>query len=106
MNTNHILTPAFAIHPGEMLKDELDARNITQKEFAKKIGVSYTMLNDIINGRRNISAEMAVLFEAALGTEAGVWVELQAQYDLMTVRSDSKLRIRFDEIRKVCAALL
>lgn len=105
MNTNHTLTPAYAIHPGEMLKDELAARNLTQKEFSKKIGVSYTMLNDIINGRRNISAEMAVLFEAALGTEARVWVELQAQYDLMTVRNDNKLKIRFEEIRKICAAL-
>ena len=44
---NTIYTPYFPIHPGEMLKDELSARGIKQKQFAEVIGVSYSLLNEV-----------------------------------------------------------
>ena len=46
-------------HPGEVIKYELIARGITQKEFAERIGVPYTMLNYILNERRPLSASVA-----------------------------------------------
>lgn len=58
----------IAIHPGEVLKEELESRGISQKDFAKAISVSYTMLNEILNGKRSITTDFAILVEAALGT--------------------------------------
>lgn len=54
----HELTPSEPIHPGEMLKDELQARNISQRKFAALIGVSYSVLNEVINGKRPVTRNM------------------------------------------------
>ena len=43
------------IHPGEMIKDEIIACGITQKELAKQMGVSYTVFNEILNGKRPVT---------------------------------------------------
>ena len=64
---NNDLRPYMPTHPGEVLKDELQARGISQKKFSSLIGVSYTLLNEILNGKRPISADMSLLLEAALG---------------------------------------
>ena len=45
------LSSSFAIHPGELIKDEIDSRNITQKQLAEKMNVSYTVLNEVLNGK-------------------------------------------------------
>lgn len=66
------MMPSMLIHPGEMLKDEIEARGITQKDLAKRMGVSYTVFNEILNGKRPITTEYALLLEAALGIDAGV----------------------------------
>ena len=60
----------IAIHPGEMLKDELQYRKISQKKFAEVTGVSYSMLNEILNCKRPITTGFALLVEAALGIKA------------------------------------
>ena len=69
---NNDLRPYMPTHPGEVLKDELQARGISQKKFSSLIGVSYTMLNEILNGKRPISADMSLLLEAALGIDATI----------------------------------
>jgi addiction module HigA family antidote len=91
----------IAIHPGEMLKEELESRGITQKEFAKAIAVSYTMLNEILNGKRSITADFAILIEAALGTPAEHWLNMQARYNLQTARSKETVISRFNSIRNM-----
>lgn len=53
------LMPSEPIHPGEMLKDELQARGISQRKFAAIIGVSYSVLNEVLNGKRPITTEYA-----------------------------------------------
>lgn len=98
--------PYTPTHPGELLKDELQARNITQKKFAELIGIPYTMLNDIVNCRRPISADVALLIEAALGTSADVFVNLQMRYNLLTARKDTKNIKRLEAVRKLCASIL
>lgn len=72
------MMPSMLIHPGEMLKDEIEARGITQKDLSKRMGVSYTVFNEILNGKRPITTEYALLLEAALGIDAGIWLRLQA----------------------------
>ena len=47
------MTSSELIHPGEMIKDEIMARGLTQKELAEQMGVSYTVFNEILNGKRN-----------------------------------------------------
>ena len=55
--------PCIAIHPGEIIKDELDAREMKQKELASFMGMPTSVLNDIIKGRR-ASPEYQVLLSA------------------------------------------
>ena len=91
----------IAIHPGEILKEELEARDISQKDFAKAISVSYTMLNEILNGKRSITADFAILVEAALGTPAEHWLNMQARYNLQTAKTKETVKSRFESIRNL-----
>jgi HTH-type transcriptional regulator / antitoxin HigA len=69
------------IHPGEILKSELEELGLKQKDFAEEIGIAYTQLNEIINGHRSITADFAVILEAALGIEGIFWLNCQSLYD-------------------------
>lgn len=72
-----------ATHPGEILKEEfLDPLQVTQVAFAAHIGVPIQRVNEIIRGKRGVTAETAWLFSQALGTTAEFWLNLQAGYDL------------------------
>ncbi len=99
------LVCAVAIHPGEMLRDELQARGMSQRKFAGIIGMSYTAFNEIINGKRPITTDTALKIEAATGTAATMWLGLQAEYDMQTARHDSKLSAILENIRKAAAVL-
>ena len=99
------LQPSVPIHPGEILKDELDARGVTQRKFAAVIGVSYSALNEVINGKRPVTTEYALKIEAATGIPAYMWVNMQSAYNMQTARCDSKLSEILDNIRKAVAVL-
>ena len=96
---------AEAIHPGEMLKDELQARGLSQRKFAGIIGMPYTAFNEIINGKRSITTDTALKIEAATGIAADLWLGLQADYNMQTARHDSRLSLILEQIRKAVAAL-
>ena len=78
----HELVCAEPIHPGEILRDELQARGISQKKFASLIGMPYTAFNEIINGKRTITTDTALKIEAATGITANLWVDLQSDYNM------------------------
>ncbi len=99
------LQPSEPIHPGEMLRDELEARGISQRKFATVIGVSYSVLNEVINGKRPINTEYALKIEAATGIPAYIWINMQSAYNMQTARRDSKLSVVLDNIRKAVAVL-
>ena len=99
------MMPSMLIHPGEMLKDEIEARGITQKDLAKRMGVSYTVFNEILNGKRPITTEYALLLEAALGIDAGMWLRIQADYNMQKAKSDKSFIARLEQIRKYAAVL-
>lgn len=81
------------IHPGEILKEEfLEPAGITQERFAAALGVSRRSVNEIIRGRRSITAEMAIRLSKALGTSAEMWMGLQADYDLLTAPTITGVR--------------
>lgn len=56
--------------PVKLLKDELQARGISRCKFAALIGVSYSVLNEVLNGKRPVTTEYALKIEAATGTKA------------------------------------
>lgn len=76
------LTPFVATHPGEMIKDELKERGMTQKQLAEETGIKPSVLSETVNGKRSVSLNVAVALEKALGIPADVWMNLQTQYDL------------------------
>ena len=66
-------------HPGDVLKEELECRKISQKKFSEVLGVSYTMLNEILNGKRPITSDFALMVEAALDINAELLVNMQTR---------------------------
>lgn len=81
MNKKNI-TPFMATHPGEMIKDELKERNMTQKSLAAETGIKASVLSETINGKRNISMNVALALEKVLGIPAEIWMNMQTQYNL------------------------
>lgn len=75
--------PKSPFHPGEILLEEfLEPMGITQTAFAKKIGWTRARLNELIRGKRGVTAAAALDLADALGTSAKLWMNLQATYDL------------------------
>ena len=99
------LRPYVPTHPGNVLKDELQARGIRQKQFAEIISVSYTMLNKIINCKRPVSAEMALVLEAALGINATLWNNMQSQYNLEMARRNKDNTSKLEAIKRLYASM-
>lgn len=75
-------TPFVATHPGEMIKDELKERGMTQKQLADETGIKTSVLSETINGKRSVSINVALALEKALDIPADVWMNMQTQYDL------------------------
>ena len=101
MRTNvNSLTPGELIYPGEYLLDELEAKGISQKDFALQIGMQPTQLNEIIKGKgkRAINAETALLFEKALGISAEYWLNIQKNYELDVAKINKKNQQRLEAI--------
>ncbi|MBK7763477.1 MAG: HigA family addiction module antidote protein [Bacteroidetes bacterium] len=92
------LTPGFAIHPGEYLADELNSRQISQKEFAIQLGIATSQFNEVIKGKRNLTAEMALLIGKSLDMEPSIWLNLQANYELDLAKIQEKTQLRFSAI--------
>ena len=92
-------------HPGEVLKDEIEYRKISQKQLAEQMGMSYKVLNDILNGRRVLTTATALMFEAALDVPADSLMRLQLKYNMYMANNDKSLLTKLAEIRKYAAIL-
>ncbi|MDE5901594.1 MAG: HigA family addiction module antidote protein [Muribaculaceae bacterium] len=84
-NANPII-PITATHPGVVLKKELKARGIKQKDFAAAIGMPAPNLSDLIKGKRNITEAIAIKLQDALGIPFQNWMNLQNRYFYVTKR--------------------
>lgn len=96
---------AYPTHPGDVLKDEIEYRKISQRKLSAEIGMSYTALNEILNGKRSITTATAYLFEAALDIPASALLKLQMRYDMQMAQSDRTFMERLASIRRVAAVL-
>ncbi len=97
--------PYTPTHPGEVLKEEIEYRGISQKKLAEQMGISYTMLNEILNAKRPVTELLALYSEAALGFEADMLTILQSRDNIQAARKDGKLLARLQQIRNIAAAL-
>ena len=84
-----LATSRIATHPGEMLIEEfLKPMGVTQGRFANHLGIPLQRVNEIVNGKRGVTPETALLFSAALRTTPEFWINLQSSYDLARARSE------------------
>ena len=74
------------IHPGNFLLENLEELGITQYRLARAIGVPPRRINEIVHGRRSITADTALRIGRALGTTPEFWLNLQGHYDLDIAR--------------------
>ena len=92
-------------HPGEVLKDEIEYRKVSQRKLAEQMGISYKALNDLLNGRRTLTIATAMMFEAALDIPADSLMRLQLKYNMQQSMNDPSLTERLKQIRKFAALL-
>jgi antitoxin HigA-1 len=69
------------VHPGEILRDELEALNLSARKFADHIGVPPNAVTGLLNGDRGVSAQIALRLGRAFGTDARYWMNLQSLYE-------------------------
>ena len=82
-----------AFHPGGLLGEEIEYRGVTQRELAERMGRPPQVVNEIIRGKKAITADTAVQLEAALGISARFWLNLQTSYDLTLARQAQERRV-------------
>jgi addiction module HigA family antidote len=99
------LTPAYPTHPGEVLKDEIEYRGISQKALASAMGVPYTLLNEVLNGKRPVNTELALLIEATLDLPAEPLLKMQTRYNMLVAKRNSKFVEKLSKTRKIVAVL-
>lgn len=75
------------MHPGVVLQEVyLKEMNLNQSQFAEMCDCLPRKINEIVNGKRSISPDFAIVLERVLGTSAEMWVRIQAEYDLWVAR--------------------
>lgn len=80
------MIPGQAFHPGVLLRDEIEYRGISQKELAGTMHIAPTILNELIHGKRNLTAALALKLEKALDIDAMTWMRLQVKFDIDSIR--------------------
>lgn len=91
MKTANEITPTNIFHPGIALDEEITFRGLTKKEVAHKMGISPTVLSEILSGKRNITAITAIKLEDALGINALYFLSMQMRYDYYSLKKQRKI---------------
>lgn len=109
---NDNITGFRAVHPGEILNEELKERGIKQKDLAAKIGIRPSHLNELIKGKRSFTVEISMALEKELGIPYDSWMRLQYSYehDLLVIAQrevEQQQRTRREDVfsRRVAAVL-
>jgi len=91
-HSHNQLLPAVAVHPGEILKETLEERGMTQRELAEKIGRPPQLVSGIINGHKGITAETALDLADVFGTSPELWLKLDTAYRLTRAQQERQRR--------------
>ncbi len=97
------LEPYEPTHPGEILKEEIEYRDISQRKLADAMDVPYTLLNEVLNGKRPVNTEFALLIEATLDLPAEPLLKMQARYNMIMLKRNDKFLEKLKKIRKIAA---
>jgi len=84
----------IAVHPGDILREMLDERSISQSELARHLKTDTARINEICRRRRGIAARMALMLGQAFGTSAALWMNLQKNWELSQVNPRAIDRIK------------
>jgi addiction module HigA family antidote len=87
-------------HPGDVLKEELETRGISQKKFSEVLRIPYTQLNEILNGKRPVTTDFALMMEAALGINPELLINMQIRYNMSVARQKKSLLTKLGDIKK------
>lgn len=83
-----------AVHPGEILFEEfLKPLNLSQNKIGQDLGVSPRRINEIIHGKRRVTADTALRLSAYFGNSASFWLGLQMDYDLDAAKDEMSQKI-------------
>ena len=74
-------------------------------KFSEVLAVPYTQLNEILNGKRPVTTDFALMVEAALGINPELLINMQMRYNMSVARQKKPLLERLNDIRKNCAAV-
>lgn len=78
--------PDYAVPPGWILEERLEAKGVSHAEFARRCGRSAKLVSEIIAGKASIEPETALQFEKVLGVDASIWLGIEADYQLHRAR--------------------
>ena len=95
------MIPFSPTHPREILKDEIEFINISQRKLATQMGVSYTVLNEMLNLKRYVNVEFTLRIEAVLELEAEILLNMQSRYNIQTARTEKTLMQQTKKINLV-----
>ena len=87
---NESPVPFMAVSPGMMIKPELEERGITQKDFAKMLGIQPSHLSEVLNGKRALTTELAMKIEGTIGLPAQILLSAQTQYELESANAATR----------------
>ncbi len=86
--------PDYAVPPGWVLKEHIEAEGISQAEFARRCGRTPKLISEIISGKAPLEPETALQFERVLGVNASIWLEIESDYQLYQTRAMEAEKVR------------
>lgn len=95
----------YPTHPGEIIKDEIEYRNIKPESLALNLGMSKESFEEILSARKPLTAEIALMLEAVLDVPADSLMQLQTKYNMQIAKQDKTFAAKLNELRKKVAIL-
>ena len=92
-------------HPGEDLAEKIEEMQLTVNEFAERACLPVNIIQDVIDGKESISADMAIAFEQVTGVPAHMWIDGQHDYNIYTANQNKSFLARIASIGRVAAVL-
>jgi addiction module HigA family antidote len=88
------------IHPGMVLRDEIEARKLSKVELAKQMDIPYKVLSDILNEQSPVTLDIAMRFEIVLGLDADFLIRFQAKYDMRELKEKKSYTKLLSDLKK------
>lgn len=88
----------MVVHPGMMIRPELEERGISQKDFAKMLGTQPSHLSEVFNGKRALTTDLALKIEDAIGIPAKILLAAQTQYEIDSATADKNTDAKHETV--------